>query len=58
MGPLRSSTVDQHDYDLCASDYTCINDILHVILVVYCICIYIFKMLKLQFYYIQVALRT
>lgn len=26
MGPLRSSTVDQHDYDLCASDSTCIND--------------------------------
>lgn len=25
MGPLRSSTVDQHDYDLCASDSTCIN---------------------------------
>lgn len=26
MGPLRSSTGDQHDYDLCASDSTCIND--------------------------------
>lgn len=26
MGPLRSSTVDQHDYDLSASNSTCIND--------------------------------
>lgn len=26
MGPLRSSTVDQHDYDLCACDSSCIND--------------------------------